>query len=74
MLGSFSLLFAVLIAVPGLLIPLYIIWRMAGVLKDEHRERGEKAFAGGTVLAMILLMGIAVYAAQEITRILNVLA
>jgi 4-hydroxybenzoate polyprenyltransferase len=69
---AFAVLFPILIAVPGLLILIYIIWRMSEVSRDEQRERGVKAFAGGTIVAMVGVMGLAVVCAQEFSRILNV--
>ena len=72
--ASFSILFALLIAVPGLLIPLYIMSRMYTVLADDRRAAAEKAFAGGTMVVMLLLMAFSVYAALEISGIINSLA
>lgn len=73
MLDSFAVLFPLLVAVPGLLIPLYVISRMYSVLSDERRGAAEKVFARGTMIAMLVLMGISVYAALEIFGSLSAL-
>lgn len=73
MLGSLSVLLPLLVAVPGLLIPLYVIGRMYALLSDERRGPGEKVFARGTMVAMLVLMGISVYAALEIFGSLSAL-
>ncbi len=74
MLGSLPLLFSILVAVPGILIPLYVASRMLRVLADPQRETTEKAFARGTIVVMLLLVGVAAYAALEIFRTLSALA
>lgn len=68
------LLFPILIAVPGLLIPLYVIARMHAVTSDARRTGAEKVFARGTMLVMLLLMGISLYAAFEVFAILTALS
>lgn len=63
--------FAALILIAGLFIPAYIIGRMYGVLRDARRERVDRLFAGGAIVAMFLLMALSVYAAGETHRVLN---
>lgn len=72
--SSFSVLFALLIAIPGILIPLHVISRMARVLSDKGRNGSERIFAGGTMIAMVLLIGLSMYAAQRTFVLLSVLA
>lgn len=69
-----SILFPILVLVPGLLIPLHVVSRMYRVVVDERRAAAEKVFARGAMLAMLLLMGVAVYAALEIHSSLSAIA
>ena len=71
---SFPLLFRLLILLPGVLIPLYVSYRLLAVFKDERRSAGERAFAGGAILSMLLVIAFAVYASEAVWRSLSALA
>jgi 4-hydroxybenzoate polyprenyltransferase len=72
--AALSTLFAALILIAGLLIPAYIIARMYRVLQDRPRERADRLFAGGAIIAMCFLMALSIYAAGETHRVLNAIA
>lgn len=59
---SLPLLLAVLVALPGILIPLLVSSRMLRVLSEGGRGTMERVFAVGT----LALMGLAAYAATAI--------
>jgi hypothetical protein len=76
MVPSFAILIFILIVVPGLLIPFLIMVRMFRVAFDVSpgRSRADKIFARFAIFAMLGLMALALYGAQEMYRLLNALA
>lgn len=72
--ASYSVLFAMLVAIPAVLIPLYIIGRMRHVLVDERRDAGDRWIARGTIVVMVVLLVFGLYAALAIYTTLNAVA
>lgn len=70
---SFSTLFALLVLIPGVLIPLHVIGRMHHQLIDA-RNGGDRMIARGTMVVMVVLMVFSVYAAYSIYTSLNAIA
>lgn len=64
--ASFAVLFALLVAIPGVLIPLYVINRMRHQPLREGRNGADQMIAGGIVAAMVVLMAFSVYAAHSV--------
>ena len=63
---SLTILLPILVAIPGLFIPLYVISRMAAMVADKRKPRLDKNIARVTVLLMLVVMGFSLYAASAI--------
>jgi hypothetical protein len=72
--ASFAILFALLVAVPGLLIPLYIISLTRHTLADVRRDDTDKRIAWVTIVAMLILIAFSTYAALAIYNSLSAIA
>lgn len=72
--STFSVLFALLIALPGVLIPLYVIVRVRGSLTYPRRNGADRMIVHGTTLAMVVVIAASLYAAVAIFISLNALA
>lgn len=72
--ASYAVLFSLLVAVPGLLIPLYIIARARGTPGNDQRNGVDRMIIRGTVILMVALMAFSVYAALAIYTSLDALA
>lgn len=72
--SSFSILFSLLVALPGVLIPLYVIVRVRGTLTHPRRNGADRMIVHGTTIAMVVVIAGSLYAAAAIFSSLNTLA
>lgn len=72
--SSLAVLFALLVAVPALLIPLWVIGRARHTLSDRRSDAGTRRIARLTIAVMALLMAFGAYAALAVYSSLRVLA
>lgn len=70
---SFSSFFALLVLIPGVLIPLHVIGRMHHQRIDA-RNVGDRMLTRGTMVVMVALMVFSVYAAYAVYTSLNAIA
>ena len=71
---SLAPLFALLVLVPGVAIPVYVMGRLLGVLRDRRRQPVDRVFAVAGMAAVLVLIVLSVYLARDTYVLLGALA
>jgi hypothetical protein len=69
--NAMALLFALLVGVPGVQIPLYVIHRMNRLLSGHQAVQADRTIARITIGLMVVLMVFSVVAAAAVYRALS---